>query len=158
MEEDEKFIRIAIEEAEKAFASGEVPVGAVITLDGNVIAKAHNSPISMNDPTAHAEILAIRKAADFMGNYRLAGTVLYVTIEPCVMCAGAIIQARISRVVFGACDPKGGGVVSLYNMLADRRFNHSVDVTGGILKKECGEILSRFFREKRVLSPPVSRI
>ena len=140
---------MALGEAESALESGEVPVGAVITMEGAVLAKAHNTPILMQDPTAHAEILAIRKAAEAQENYRLDGATLYVTIEPCVMCAGAIIHARIARLVFGAADPKGGAL-SLYGIPGDGKLNHYVDVTGGVLAEECGEILSRFFREKRI--------
>ena len=147
---DEKFVRLALEEAKLASAAGEVPVGAVIVLGNDILARAHNNSISMNDSSAHAEVLAIRRAGDRIGNYRLAGTTLYVTLEPCIMCAGAIIQARISRVVFGTDDPKNGGVISLYNILDDKRLNHSVEITWGVLKDECAEILSRFFRKKRV--------
>jgi tRNA(adenine34) deaminase len=150
MDRDEKFMRMALAEAEKALQAGEVPVGAVVVLSDEVIASAHNGPVSVKDPTAHAEILALRRAAAAEGNYRLAGTTLYVTIEPCVMCAGALIHARVSRLVFGAPDPKGGAVVSLYGVLQDSRLNHRVDVTGGVLKEACSEILSRFFREKRL--------
>ncbi len=146
---DEHYMRMAIDEAEVALESGEVPVGAVITFEDSVLAKAHNNPILMRDPTAHAEICAIRKAADRINNYRLSGTTIYVTIEPCVMCAGAIIHARIARLVFGAADPKGGAI-SLYGMLDDRKLNHCVDITGGVLGEECGKILSRFFRGKRI--------
>ena len=149
MQGDEYFMRMALGEAESALESGEVPVGSVITMEGRVLAKTHNSPILMKDPTAHAEILAIRKAADRMDNYRLTGTTIYVTIEPCAMCAGAIIHARIARLVFGATDPKGGAI-SLYDMFHDGKLNHFVEVTGGVLKEKCGEILSRFFREKRI--------
>ena len=149
MQGDEYFMRMALSEAESALESGEVPVGAVITMEGRVLAKTHNSPILMKDPTAHAEILAIREAADRIENYRLYGTTLYVTIEPCVMCAGAIIHARIERLVFGATDSKGGAL-SIYNMFSDRKLNHFIEVTGGVLKEKCGEILSRFFREKRI--------
>jgi tRNA(adenine34) deaminase len=148
---DEKFMDIAIEEALLASAKGEIPIGAVVTLDDNVLARSHNNAISMNDPSAHAEILAIRQAATMVGNYRLMGTTLYVTLEPCIMCAGSIIQARIQRVVFGADDPKGGGVVSLYGILDDKRLNHSVEVKSGVKKDACAEILSRFFREKRIV-------
>lgn len=151
---DERMIRLALEEAVLSCHEGEVPVGAVITLGEEVLAKAHNSPISMNDPSAHAEILAIRRAAERVGNYRLPGASLYVTLEPCIMCAGAIIQARIERVVFGADDPKAGGVVSLYNILNDRRLNHNVVVRGGVCGEACAEILSRFFRQKRIVSSP----
>ena len=147
---DERFIRLAIEEAKAAYAAGEVPVGAVITRGNDILARAYNSSILMNDPSAHAEIVAIRRAGDKIGNYRLAGTTLYVTLEPCIMCAGAIIQARISRVVFGIDDPQNGGVISLYGILDDKRLNHSVEITCGILKDECAGILGRFFREKRI--------
>lgn len=151
MDKDEKFMKLALAEAHKAMARGEVPVGAVIVLDGRVIARAHNSPVSLNDPSAHAEILALRKAAKKLGNYRLAGAEMYVTLEPCVMCAGAIVHARVRRVVFGAADPKGGAVVSLFRMMEDKRLNHSVQVDRGIMEDACSEILSRFFREKRIL-------
>jgi tRNA(adenine34) deaminase len=150
MDRDEKFMRLALAEAEKAFQAGEVPVGAVVVRGGEVIASAHNGPVGLKDPSAHAEILALRRAAAEEGNYRLAGTTLYVTIEPCLMCAGALIHARVSRLVFGATDPKGGAVVSLYGVLGDARLNHRVEATGGVLREACSEILSRFFREKRL--------
>ena len=155
MPTDHDFMKIALEEAQEAYCRGEVPVGAVLVLEGNILARAHNSPIMRNDPTAHAEILALRQAGENFGNYRLTGAELYVTLEPCIMCAGAIIQARISRVIFGARDPKCGAVVSLYNILADKRLNHQVEITEGILPEECGEIISRFFQQKRVTSPPL---
>jgi tRNA(adenine34) deaminase len=155
MPTDHDFMKIALEEAQEAYCRGEVPVGAVLVLEGNILARAHNSPIMRNDPTAHAEILALRQAGEKFGNYRLTGAELYVTLEPCIMCAGAIIQARISRVIFGARDPKCGAVVSLYNILADKRLNHQVEITEGILPEECGEIISRFFQQKRVTSPPL---
>jgi len=150
MDRDESFMRLALAEAEKALLEGEVPVGAVIVRGGEVIASAHNGPVGLKDPSAHAEILALRRAAAAEGNYRLAGTTLYVTIEPCLMCAGALVHARVSRLIFGATDPKGGAVVSLYGVLQDGRLNHRVDVTGGVLREACSEILSRFFREKRL--------
>jgi tRNA(adenine34) deaminase len=150
MDRDEEFMRLALAEAEKALLAGEVPVGAVVVRGGEVIASAHNGPVGLRDPSAHAEILALRRAAAAEGNYRLAGTTLYVTIEPCLMCAGALIHARVSRLVFGAPDPKGGAVVSLYGVLQDGRLNHRVEVTGGVLREACSEILSRFFREKRL--------
>jgi tRNA(adenine34) deaminase len=156
MSTDYDFMKIALEEAESGYRHGEVPVGAVLVREGNILARAHNSPIAKNDPSAHAEILVLRQAAEKIGNYRLNGTELYVTLEPCVMCAGAIVHARVERVIFGARDPKYGAVVSLYNILDDKRLNHEVDVTEGILKEECGEIISRFFREKRVTSAPAS--
>jgi tRNA(adenine34) deaminase len=150
MDRDEQFLRLALAEAQKAMAAGEVPVGAVVVRGGEVIASAHNAPVGLSDPSAHAEVLALRRAAAAGGNYRLTGTTLYVTIEPCLMCAGALFHARVSRLVFGATDPKGGAAVSLYRVLEDDRLNHRVEVLGGVLAAECGEILSRFFREKRL--------
>ncbi len=144
------YMKIALAEARKAAALDEVPVGAVLVQDGRILAQTHNSPITGNDPSAHAEMLAIRKACKATGNYRLTGAELYVTLEPCVMCAGAILQARLARVFFGARDPKAGAVASLYQILNDNRLNHRVEVTDGILKEECAEILSRFFKEKRI--------
>ncbi len=150
MDRDEEFMSLALAEAEKALLAGEVPVGAVVVRGGEVIASAHNGPVGLKDPSAHAEILALRRAAAAEGNYRLAGVTLYVTIEPCLMCAGALVHARVSRLVFGAPDPKGGAVISLYGVLQDGRLNHRVEVTGGVLREACSEILSRFFREKRL--------
>ncbi|HET6461001.1 MAG TPA: tRNA adenosine(34) deaminase TadA [Syntrophales bacterium] len=149
---DEKFMTLALEQAFLALQKGEVPVGAVITLGGKILAMSHNSCISINDPSAHAEILSIREAARKLGNYRLIDTTLYVTLEPCIMCAGAIVHARIRRLVFGANDPKSGCVVSLYRLLRDKRLNHTVEVTGGVKREACAEILSRFFHEKRITS------
>ncbi|MDI6743027.1 MAG: tRNA adenosine(34) deaminase TadA [Smithella sp.] len=156
MSTDYDFMKIALEEAESGYRRGEVPVGAVLVREGIVLAQAHNSPIATNDPSAHAEMLVLRQAGEKLGNYRLAGTELYVTIEPCIMCAGAIVHARVERVIFGARDPKFGGVFSLYNILDDKRLNHQVKIIEGILGQECGEIMSRFFREKRVTSAPAS--
>jgi len=150
MQTDYDFMKIALEEASLASGEDEVPVGAILVSDGHIIAQAHNSPVAKNDPSAHAEMLVLRQAARMMCNYRLSGSELYVTLEPCIMCAGAIIQARLARVVFGARDPKCGAVVSLYQVLNDNRLNHQVAVMEGILKEECGEILSRFFKEKRI--------
>ncbi|MDD5524887.1 MAG: tRNA adenosine(34) deaminase TadA [Smithella sp.] len=150
MQTDNDFMRIALEEAQKAYSCGEVPVGAVLVHKGNILARAHNSPIENNDPSAHAEILVLRQAGEKIGNYRLDGAGLYVTLEPCIMCAGAIVQARLTRVIFGTRDPKCGAVVSLFNVLNDERLNHHVEITEGILREECGQILSRFFREKRI--------
>jgi tRNA(adenine34) deaminase len=155
MKSDNFFMQLALEQAHLARELGEVPVGAVITHGEQILSAAHNDSISRQDPSAHAEILAIRRAADKTGNYRLPGTTLYVTLEPCIMCAGAIIQARIGRVVFGAEDPKSGGVVSLYRLFDDGRLNHKVSVTGGIQKEICAEILSGFFKKKRVSSAAV---
>ena len=154
MEIDEKWMELALEEAALAWEAGEVPVGAVIVRGEELLARAHNRPISLHDPSAHAEILAIRRAAAAAGNYRLAGTTLYVILEPCIMCAGAIIHARIERLVFGAADPKNGAAVSLYRLFEDRRLNHAVAVTGRVLREACAEILSGFFREKRLTSLP----
>ncbi|KQC06350.1 MAG: hypothetical protein APR62_08045 [Smithella sp. SDB] len=150
MQTDNDFMKIALEEAQKAYSLGEVPVGAVLVHKGVVLARAHNSPIMNSDPSAHAEMLVLRQAGEKIGNYRLAEAELFVTIEPCIMCAGAIIQARLARVIFGARDQKCGAVVSLYSVLSDERLNHHVEITEGILREECGEILSRFFREKRI--------
>jgi tRNA(adenine34) deaminase len=155
-ETDETFMRLALAQARLALQQGEVPVGAVVVHDGEILSSAHNRPIGAQDPSAHAEMLAIRGAAARVGNYRLTGTTLYVTLEPCIMCAGAMIQARISRLVYGAADPKGGAAASLYRLLQDERLNHRVDVTCGILEENCAEILSGFFRGKRITSPPVS--
>jgi tRNA(adenine34) deaminase len=150
MSSDYDFMKIALEEAKEAYRCGEVPVGAVLVLEGNILARSHNSPIIKNDPSAHAEMLVLRQAGEKISNYRMTGAELYVTLEPCVMCAGAIIQARLARVIFGARDPKCGAVGSLYNILTDERLNHQVEITEGILREECGEILSRFFQQKRV--------
>jgi tRNA(adenine34) deaminase len=156
MSSDYDFMKIALTEAQEAYRHGEVPVGAVLVREGNILARAHNSPIVKNDPSAHAEMLVLRQAGERIGNYRLAGTELYVTLEPCIMCAGAIVHARVERVIFGARDPKCGAVVSLYNIFNDKRLNHQVRITEGILQEECGEIISRFFREKRVTSASAS--
>ena len=147
---DREFMALALEEAEKAFEAGEVPVGAVIVDgEGGVLARAHNLTVSNNDPTAHAEILALRLAAKKIGNYRLTGTTLYVTVEPCPMCAGALVWARVRRLVYGAADPKAGAAGTLYTIPGDERLNHRVEVTTNILEEECRAILQRFFRERR---------
>lgn len=155
-ETDETFMRLALAQARLAREEGEVPVGALVVHDGEILSAAHNRPIAGQDPSAHAEMLAIRMAAARVGNYRLTGAALYVTLEPCIMCAGAIIQARIGRLVYGSADLKSGAVASLYRLLQDERLNHRVEVTGGILEEICAEIMSGFFREKRITSPPVS--
>ena len=140
----------ALIEAKKGFDEGEVPVGAVISgPDGDIIAKAHNQPIGLNDPTAHAEILALRSAGKAIKNYRLTDFSLVVTIEPCLMCMGAAIHSRISTLVFGALDPKGGAAGSLYNPAKDIRLNHSVGIVSGIREKECGDLLRDFFKSRR---------
>ena len=149
MDDDAHFMRLALEEAERAAGEGEVPVGAVVLLGGQVIGRGHNRSISAADPTAHAEILALRDAARAVGNYRLTGATLYVTVEPCAMCCGAAVQARVGRVVYGADDPKAGAARSLYRILDDPRLNHRAEVTGGVRAGECAELLTRFFRARR---------
>lgn len=138
-------MREALEQARAAASHGDVPVGAVVVREGRVIARAHNERELRGDPTAHAEVLALRAAADAVGGWRLDGCTLYVTLEPCVMCAGAMQQSRIDRVVFGAADPKGGATGTLYNVAADPRLNHEVDVTHGVLAEESSRLLSDFF-------------
>lgn len=142
-------MRAALEQAQLAWEAGEVPVGAVVVKDGEIVGRGYNCPISSHDPTAHAEIVALRDAAQYLGNYRLIGCELYVTIEPCVMCAGAIMHARIARVVYGARDPKTGAHGSVVDLFAERRLNHHTAVTEGVLAAACGEMLSRFFAERR---------
>ena len=149
MNDDEKWMQIAINESSAAKSEDEIPVGAVIVKNGQLIAQAHNQPISTNDPTAHAEILAIRKAGKKEKNYRLVGATLYVTLEPCLMCLGALMHARIERIVFGAKNTKNGFCGSLLDMTNDKQFNHRAIVTGGILEKQCQEILRSFFRLRR---------
>ena len=144
------WMRLALREAARAGRSGEVPVGAVLVgADGTVIASGLNRPVAGRDPTAHAEIVALRRAARRLGNYRLPGTTLYVTVEPCAMCAGALVQARVARVVFGASDPKGGAARTLYRILDDPRLNHQIEVVVGVLEIECRGILQQFFRDRR---------
>jgi tRNA(adenine34) deaminase len=149
MEVDIQFMHEALAEARSAAQAGEVPIGAVLVHDGKILARAGNRTIRDGDPTAHAEIVAIREAARLLGNYRLADTTLYVTIEPCSMCAGAIIQARVQRLVYGADDPKGGAVRSCFEILSHPRLNHQVEVTSGILAADCAAILQSFFAERR---------
>ncbi len=135
--------------AEHAMQQQEVPVGAIVVLEGNIIGKGWNQPIAKHDPSAHAEIMALRDAAKFIGNYRLVETTLYVTLEPCLMCVGAMLHARVKRVVFGAYDPKTGAAGSVFNMFADNRHNHVVEVQGGVLEKPSAELLQTFFRQRR---------
>ena len=147
------FMRQALLEAQQAARQDEVPVGAVLVAqDGTVLAKAHNRTIALCDPTAHAEILALRAASRALGNYRLPNTTLYVTIEPCIMCMGALVHARVARIVFGAKDPKWGGAGSRYNLAADTGLNHAIEVQGGLLENECRELIQDFFRAKRPVS------
>ena len=149
MVSDEDWMRHALTLAKKAAELDEVPVGAVLVKDDQLLAEGWNQPISHNDPTAHAEIMAIRKASRIIENYRLPGSTLYVTIEPCSMCAGAIVHARISRVVFGAFEPRAGAAGSVINLLQNEQFNHQVEITSGLLTEECGQILKDFFAQKR---------
>ena len=142
-------MREALEEARRALAVDEVPVGAVVTLGGEIIGRGHNAPITLSDPTAHAEVVAMRAAAAKIGNYRLTGATLYATLEPCAMCCGAVIQARLARVVYGAPDPRAGAVESRYRLLDDGRLNHRVEALGGVLGAECGALLKEFFETKR---------
>ena len=146
---DEQCMALALEEAKRAESEGEVPVGAVVVLDGRVIGRGRNRVIASSDPTAHAEILALREAAAAMCNYRLAGAALYATLEPCPMCCGAAVNARVARVIYGAADPKAGAVQSLYRLLEDARLNHRATVRAGVMGEECGAILSEFFQNKR---------
>jgi tRNA(adenine34) deaminase len=146
---DADFMRLALQEARQAQARGEVPVGAVLVKEGEVIARGGNSPIALHDPSAHAEMLALRGAGQQLANYRLDDTVLYVTLEPCLMCAAAIVHARVRRVVFGAFDPKAGAAGGLIDAFALKGLNHRVDVFGGVLEQECAALLSGFFSSTR---------
>jgi tRNA(adenine34) deaminase len=146
---DDEAMAVAIEEAGAAAAAGEVPVGAVAVSQGRIIGRAHNQRETESDPTAHAEILALRAAAATLGTWRLSGVTLYVTLEPCPMCAGALVAGRLARVVFGATDPKAGACGSLYNLCVDPRLNHEVAVTAGVLAESAGRLLSDFFAERR---------
>ena len=149
MDNDTKFMEAALEEANSAAVAGEVPIGAVLVYDGKILARSGNHTIRDNDATAHAEIVVLREAAHLLGNYRLAGTTLYVTIEPCSMCAGALIQARVPRLVYGADDPKGGAVRSCFQILSDPRLNHQVEVTSGVLAADCAAVIQTFFASRR---------
>ncbi|SFF37599.1 tRNA(adenine34) deaminase [Fontimonas thermophila] len=147
-------MRHALLLAHRAQAAGEVPVGAVVVHDGRIVGEGWNRPIGTCDPSAHAELVALRAAARRLGNYRLTGTTLYVTLEPCVMCAGAIVHARVARLVFGAWDPKAGAVRSVYDVIAQPRLNHRVEWHGGVLEDACGGILKQFFRARRRAMAP----
>ena len=148
-QEDARYVDLALVEARRAADAGEVPIGAVVVLDGTVIARAHNAPIILQDPTAHAEVLALRAAARETGNYRLERTSVYTTVEPCLMCCGALVHARVARLVYGAADPKAGAAASLYRILDDGRLNHRVEVTAGVRAEECAALLTEFFRARR---------
>jgi tRNA(adenine34) deaminase len=148
-EVDEKYMRMALEEAEKAGRGGEIPVGAILLKGDQVLARDHNRCIELNDPTAHAEILVLRKGGESLRNYRLNETVMYVTAEPCPMCVSAMVHGRIQRLVYGTLEPKFGAVESKFRLLDDNGLNHRVNVDRGVLEKECSEILKAFFRERR---------
>ena len=145
----EEFMRAALEQARLAIDAGEVPIGAVVVIDGEIVARAFNQPIRAVDPTAHAEVLALRAAAQQAGNYRLTGAMLYVTVEPCLMCVGALVHARIKEVVFGAVEPRSGALVSTVRGHEIAGLNHRVTVTGGVLEADCRDLIQQFFREKR---------
>ncbi len=149
MEEDQQFMREALREAAAAQDAGEVPVGAVVVRDGRIIARAFNAPISSHDPCGHAEVRALRAAGQALGNYRLPGCTLYVTLEPCAMCAGAMLHARLDRLVFGARDPKTGAAGSVIDLFAEQRLNHHTSVTRDVLAEGCGAVLSAFFARRR---------
>jgi len=149
MNNDEKWMALAIKQAVKADTEGEVPVGGVIVKDGQLIAQAHNQPISTNDATAHAEIQLLRAAGKLQKNYRLINTTIYVTLEPCAMCLGAMMHARIKRIVYGASDPKTGVCGSHVDLSSESFFNHEMEISGGVLEKECKELLQSFFKSRR---------
>jgi len=149
IELDRQFMQQALEQAQLAALAGEVPVGAVLVRDGLVISRAFNKPISDHDPSAHAEILALRQAAMADENYRLPGATLYVTLEPCTMCAGAILHARLDRIVYGASDPKTGAAGSVLDVFSSKQINHQTSVEGGVMGEECGQLLRDFFKERR---------
>jgi len=145
----EMWMKEAIAEARQAGAEGEVPIGAVVLLNGKIVGRGHNSPIQLHDPTAHAEIVALRQASHNTINYRIPGSILIVTIEPCLMCVGAMIHARVEEVVYGAADPKAGAIRSCYQLADQNQLNHRIRVTTGILETECGEIMKEFFAARR---------
>jgi tRNA(adenine34) deaminase len=145
----ENFMRIALDEARRARAAGEVPIGAVVVVDSHIVGRGFNQPIGANDPTAHAEIVALREAAKQAGNYRLTGASLYVTLEPCLMCVGALVHARVKEIVYGAAEPKSGALVSTVRSAELPGLNHRFEVTGGILETECRDLIQEFFRDKR---------
>ncbi len=149
---DEHWMQIALEQAQLAAAAGEVPVGAVLVKDDEIVATGFNQPISSCDPTAHAEVVALRGAAQALSNYRIPDCTLYVTIEPCAMCAGAMVHARVKRLVFGAPEPRAGAVISSLRLLEGAQLNHRVAVTGGVLAEQCAEVMQTFFRQRRARS------
>ncbi|MHC4475257.1 MAG: tRNA adenosine(34) deaminase TadA [Planctomycetota bacterium] len=152
-QKDERFMRAAIEAAKVAQENGDVPIGAVIVHEDTVIAKAYNQREQLQDPTAHAEIIALTQAAAALGSWRLHGCTVYVTLEPCPMCAGALVLARVDRLVYGCSDPKTGACESLYNIVQDERLNHRLEITAGVLGEECGRVLQGFFQQRRLENP-----
>ena len=157
MVSDTAFMQLALEQAQQAWNLGEVPVGAVVVKDGEVIAVGCNQPIGRHDPTAHAEIVALRAAAEKLGNYRLPGCELYVTLEPCVMCSGAMMHARLAKVVFGAADPKTGACGSVLNLFGQEQLNHHTEIVGGVMAEECGAMLKNFFAARRAAATAARR-
>jgi tRNA(adenine34) deaminase len=149
MDPHDTFMRVALDEARRGFSAGEVPVGAVVVVDGQILGRGFNQPIGTHDPTAHAEIVAIRAAARAIGNYRLVGSTMYVTIEPCLMCVGAMVHARVGSLVFGAPEPKAGAVVSSCRAHELASLNHRIEVVGGVLEEECRAIIQEFFKTRR---------
>jgi tRNA(adenine34) deaminase len=147
--QDVALMQIALAEARAAQAEGEVPVGAVVAVDGNIIARGHNRPIALCDPTAHAEMLAMRAAGTALNTYRLVGATVYVTLEPCTMCVGAMVNARVARLMFGARDPKAGAAGSVYDIGRDGRLNHQIEIYSGLEEARCAELLTRFFTKRR---------
>lgn len=152
MTSDNDFMQLALDLAHVAALAGEVPVGAIVVKDGIVIGRGSNTPIGLHDPTAHAEIMAMRQAAAQLGNYRLVDCVLYVTLEPCAMCSGAVQHARIAKLVYGAGDPKTGACGSVINLMTEPKLNHHTEVLGGVMAAECGMVLSDFFRQRRLIN------
>ena len=148
---DLDYMQVALQLAQQAADAGEVPVGAIVVLEGEIVGRGFNRPISQHDPSAHAEIMALRDAGKHIKNYRLPECVLYVTLEPCVMCAGAMMHARLKRIVFGASDPKTGAAGSVVNLFAESRLNHHTQIEGGVLASECGQLISQFFKARRTL-------
>ena len=152
MKTDADYMQLTLNLAHQAALNGEVPVGAIIVKDGVIIGRGNNAPIGLHDPTAHAEIIAMRIAAAHLGNYRLVDCTLYVTLEPCAMCSGAMQHARIKKLVYGASDPKTGACGSVINLMAEPKLNHHCEVVGGVLAEECGAVLSEFFKQRRLTS------
>jgi tRNA(adenine34) deaminase len=152
----EAFMRMALEQARHGLAAGEVPVGAVVVVEGRAVGAGFNQPISGHDPTAHAEIVALRQAARTVGNYRLSGATMYVTVEPCLMCVGAMVHARVGTLVFGAAEPKSGAIMSAFAAHELPGLNHRVAVLGGVLEEECREVIQQFFRERRTARGPAT--